>query len=197
MSLAEAPMLLSVRYTLILLPTRAPALESAPSRLVRLSTRLLISSRSRLASRILPTSPCDLTVTLSTTAHNLREVMSPAMSAFETSAASAGASSSDLRFTKLNGENYNDWAINMKATLQSKLLWLLVEGSEPCPAKPEDSPPTDPEKLKEWKAAQKEYMEWTLRDHAAQGTMLVAADRSAQAHVSTCTTAKAMWDLLN
>lgn len=58
----------------------------------------------------------------------------------------------------------------MQAALQSRLLWLLVKGDEPCPSKPSDVKPA-PEMITEWKAEKREHLDWLLRDQAAQGLM--------------------------
>ncbi|CDO72101.1 hypothetical protein BN946_scf184962.g44 [Trametes cinnabarina] len=107
---------------------------------------------------------------------------------------SSTGTSSELRFAKLNSENYREWAINMKATLKLKMLWRIIDGSELEPAKPKGTSPSDPTTAKAWKAMQKEYMDWLLRDDTAQGTMLIAADKSAQTHIVDCKNAKEMWD---
>jgi len=38
--------------------------------------------------------------------------------------------SDTLHFPKLNGSNYNSWATSMKSALQSRFLWLYVNGEE-------------------------------------------------------------------
>jgi len=42
--------------------------------------------------------------------------------------------SDTLHFSKLNGSNYDSWAISMKSALQSQILWLYVTGEEDMPA---------------------------------------------------------------
>jgi len=41
--------------------------------------------------------------------------------------------SDTLYFPKLNGSNYDSWATNMKSALQSRFLWLYVNGEEDMP----------------------------------------------------------------
>ena len=38
--------------------------------------------------------------------------------------------SDTLHFSKLNGFNYDFWATSMKSALQSRFLWLYVNGKE-------------------------------------------------------------------
>ena len=118
------------------------------------------------------------------------EVMSPAS---DLVAMSNSTSNDSFHFTKLSGSNYAEWATNMKSTLQSKYLWLITDGREPCPSEP-------PEELivnmsaADFRAMRKEYLEWHLRDKAAQGFMKGAVEPSQWHHVSECHRAKEMWD---
>jgi hypothetical protein len=46
----------------------------------------------------------------------------------------------------------------------------------------------------DWKAEKKEYLDWLLRDQAAQGLMKGATESSQWLHVSKADTSKQMWD---
>lgn len=106
---------------------------------------------------------------------------------------SSSTSSDSFRFARLTGANYTEWATNMKSALQSKYLWLVTDGREPCPSEPPKERPTKMS-LVEWKAEKKEYLNWQLRNEAAQGFMKSAAEPSQWPHVNECKTAKEMWD---
>jgi len=54
-----------------------------------------------------------------------------------------GEMSSVLTFPKLNGNNYYAWADNMMSALQTRLLWLVVDGQRPSPPKPSANSPVD------------------------------------------------------
>ncbi|THH27735.1 hypothetical protein EUX98_g6449 [Antrodiella citrinella] len=109
------------------------------------------------------------------------------------------SSSNDaFKFPKLNGTNYAEWKTQMKAALQAKYIWLLVEGIDAAPSDPGVRPtvtdPKDVVTLATWKVDHKEYMEWIKNDQAAQGLMKGAAEPSQWPHVVSATTATAMWN---
>jgi hypothetical protein len=72
----------------------------------------------------------------------------------------------------------------MQAELQSRYLWLIVSGREHCPAQPADVKPQSL-LVAEWKLEKKEYLDWLLRDEAAQGLMKGAAESSQWLHVTS------------
>jgi len=41
--------------------------------------------------------------------------------------------SDTLYFSKLNSSNYDSWTTSMKSALQSRFLWLYVNGEEDMP----------------------------------------------------------------
>jgi hypothetical protein len=82
----------------------------------------------------------------------------------------------------------------MKSVLQAKYLWLVVTGTEACPARPTDpSPETAPSDDDRTKLH--EYLDWVTRDGAAQGLMRSATDETQWPHVTSCETSKDMWDV--
>ncbi|KIK23304.1 hypothetical protein PISMIDRAFT_100566, partial [Pisolithus microcarpus 441] len=76
---------------------------------------------------------------------------------------SSSTSSNSFCFARLTGANYTEWATNMKSTLQSKYLWLVTDGREPCPSEPPEERLTKMS-LAEWKAEKKEYLDWQLQN---------------------------------
>jgi hypothetical protein len=81
----------------------------------------------------------------------------------------------------------------MHSALQSQFLWLIVSSIETCPGKPADPKPSTMS-VADWKAEKKEYLDWLLRDQAAQGLMKGATESSQWPHVSKADTSKQMWD---
>ena len=81
----------------------------------------------------------------------------------------------------------------MKATPQSKYLWLIVDKRETCSPEPDKMPPST--KVVEWKVERKEYLDWYLQDEAAQGFMKGVTESLQWLHVSQCKTVKDMWDM--
>lgn len=78
--------------------------------------------------------------------------------------------------------------------LQVRYLWLIVTGDEPQPVKLDTEAPKEAPMLAIWKAEKKEWLDWSLRDQAAQGLMKGAAEPSQWPHVATSKTSKEMWD---
>src|ERR1700675_1278411 len=105
------------------------------------------------------------------------------------------SSSESFKFPKLKGSNYSTWADHMQAALQAKYLWLLVKGTEPCPAEP---PANKPEKqtAAEYKAEKDEHFRWLLRDDAAQGVIKGACEDSQLPHIKGCKSSKELWEAL-
>ena len=120
----------------------------------------------------------------------MRQVMGPGSGSVEMSTSPTEA----FKFAKLNGENYALWFQHMQSSLQARYLWLIVTGDEPCPEKHSDTQPTEPTALTTWKATKKEWLDWSLRDQAAQGLMKGAAEPSQWPHIAQTKTAKEMWD---
>ena len=81
----------------------------------------------------------------------------------------------------------------MQSSLQSKYLWLVVTGMETCPAEPPAMKPKDQPEA-DYKTEKKDYLDWNMRDQAAQGLMKSAADETQWPHVTNCKTSKDMWD---
>ena len=106
----------------------------------------------------------------------------------------SGSSNDAFKFPKLNGENYAIWYQHMQSSLQARYLWLIVTGDESEPTKPKAEEPTEAAALATWKAAKKEWLDWSLRDQAAQGLMKGAAEPSQWPHVASSKTSKEMWD---
>lgn len=119
--------------------------------------------------------------------------MSPGSSRSSLGMSSSLTGSDAFKFAKLSGLNYAEWAVQMQAALQSRYLWLLVTGVEACPAQPADQKPKDQSEA-DYKQEKKEWLEWKLRDQAAQGLMKSAAESSQWPHVAECITAKDMWE---
>ena len=99
-----------------------------------------------------------------------------------------------FKFAKLNGENYVLWFQHMQSSLQACYLWLIITGDEPCPEKHSDTQPTELIALTAWKATKKEWLNWSLRDQAAQGLMKGVVELSQWPHIAQMKTAKEMWD---
>ena len=104
------------------------------------------------------------------------------------------SSNEAFKFQKLKGTNYHTWSEHMEAALQSKYLWLVVNGTETCPAAPPATKGTM--SLAEFKAEKKDYLDWLLRDEAAKGAMKGACEDSQLPHVKGSKTSKDMWDAL-
>ena len=77
--------------------------------------------------------------------------------------------------------------------MQAKQLWLVVTGEEFSPEKPAETKP-DSISAVDYKAEQKEYLEWLLKDQAAQGLMKSMAKNTQWPHVKGKKTLKEMWD---
>ena len=105
----------------------------------------------------------------------------------------SSSSSDAYKFPKLTGSNYVSWSGNMKSTLQSKYLWLIVTGDEDCPPEP-DATATASEK----RTIKKERLEWLLRDQAAMGNIKGACEGSQIPFVEkdSITTSQKMWEEL-
>jgi hypothetical protein len=83
----------------------------------------------------------------------------------------------------------------MQSALQSKYLWLIVKGTEICPTAPTATISAS-QTAAEYKAKKKEYLDWSLRDKAAQGIIKGACENSQLPYVKNCKLAKDMWDTL-
>ena len=118
----------------------------------------------------------------------MHQVMGPGSGSVEMSTSPTKA----FKFAKLNGENYALWFQHMQSSLQARYLWLIVTGDEPCPEKHSDTQPTEPTALTAWKVTKKEWLDWLLRDQAAQGLMKGAVELSQWPHIAQ--TVKEMWD---
>ncbi len=120
--------------------------------------------------------------------------MGPGRALSEPGLSSSGSSHEAFKFPKLTGENYATWCQHMQAALQSRYLWLIVTGDENQPEKPGAEPPKEAAALATWKSDKKEWLDWSLRDQAAQGLMKGAAEPSQWPHVAKATTSQTMWD---
>jgi hypothetical protein len=74
-------------------------------------------------------------------------------------------------------------------------LWLVVKGIETCPIVPTATISAG-QTAAEYKAKKREYLDWLLRDEAAQGVMTGACENSQLPYVKNCKSAKEMWDTL-
>ena len=83
----------------------------------------------------------------------------------------------------------------MQSALQSKYLWLVVNGTETCPAAPPAIKPTTM-LLADYKTEKKDNLDWMLRDEAAKGLMKGACKDSQLPHVKDAKNSKDMWDAL-
>jgi hypothetical protein len=77
------------------------------------------------------------------------------------------------------------WSDHMQSALQAKYLWLLVKGTESCPTEPTTTKPAA-QTLSEYKADKREYLDWLLRDEAAQGVIKAACEYLQLPHVKNC-----------
>jgi hypothetical protein len=105
------------------------------------------------------------------------------------------SSSEAFNVPKLKGNNYSMWAGNMQSVLQSKYLWLVVKGIEICPTAPTATISAG-QTAAEYKAEKREYLNWLLRDEAAQGIMMGACENLQLPYVKNCKLAKEMQDTL-
>ena len=87
------------------------------------------------------------------------------------------------------------WSEHMQAALQSKYLWLIVNGTETCPAAPPTTRPATTSVM-DHKAEKKEHLDWLLQDGAVQGAIKSACEDSQLPHVKDNKMAKEMWDTL-
>jgi len=78
----------------------------------------------------------------------------------------------------LNGTNYHQWAITMKAYLQVQELWSIIGGNETAPKRPaalDDAAKNEQKVI--YNADMAEYKAkheiWTLKDEKAHGTILL------------------------
>ena len=69
------------------------------------------------------------------------------------------------------------------------MLWLVVNGTETKPPKPEE----DNMNASEYRTARQEWMEWMQKDKAAMGSILAACNDSQQAFILQCVSSKGMW----
>jgi len=60
--------------------------------------------------------------------------------------------SDTLHFPKLNGSNYDSWTTSMKSALQSRFLWLYVNGEEDMPTVVKSTPSLADRTSKEYKS---------------------------------------------
>lgn len=60
----------------------------------------------------------------------------------------------------------------MKSVLQARQFWLIVNGDEESPGKPDSSVLSD----QEFKTARKEWIDWLSRDQAVMGSIKGACE---------------------
>jgi len=60
--------------------------------------------------------------------------------------------SNAFHFPKLNGSNYNSWTASIKSALQSRFLWLYVNGKEDMPTVVKSTPPSADKTSKDYKS---------------------------------------------
>ena len=98
-----------------------------------------------------------------------------------------------FKFLKLNGLNYSSWIGHMKSALQSKYLWLIVNGDEDCPLEA-DLTASDAERQLVWK----ERLNWKLCDQMAMGNIKRACESLQLPFIKRdmVTTSKEMWEEL-
>ena len=87
-----------------------------------------------------------------------------------------------------------DSTSGMEDTLSSKYLWMVVDGTEPCPAVPvaKDGGPFTDAKLAQLQRVQ----DWIAKDKAARSIIRNGCDVSQWPHITDCTTSKDLWDTL-
>src|SRR3984893_16551549 len=98
--------------------------------------------------------------------------MRPALGLFKMS-----TSSSDVfKFTMLNRKNYTVWAVHMEDTLLSKYLWMVINGTKPCPAIPvaKEGEPFSNTELVQLQRVQ----DWIVKDKVARGIIRNSCDVS-------------------
>jgi len=86
----------------------------------------------------------------------------------------------------LNGTNYHQWAITMKAYLQVQELWSIVGGNEITPKRPtalNDAAKDEQKAIYNTDMAEyrTKHETWTLKDEKAHGTILLRLSVTIQA----------------
>ena len=108
--------------------------------------------------------------------------------------------SDTLHFPKLNGSNYNSWATSMKSALQSRFLWLYVNGEEDMSTVVKSTPSSADKTLKDyksWKEDREQYKTQLRMDSVAMGLLNGSIDSTQSGHVANLSTSKEIWDTLH
>ena len=107
--------------------------------------------------------------------------------------------SDTLYFPKLNGSNYDSWATNMKSALQSRFLWLYVNGEEDMPTVVKSTLPSADRTSTEyqsWKKDREQYKTWLRMDSAAIELLNGSINFTQSDHVANLSTSKEIQDTL-
>jgi len=108
--------------------------------------------------------------------------------------------SDTFHFPKLNGSNYNSWAASMKSALQSRFLWLYVNGEEDMPTVVKSTPPSADKTSKDyksWKEDREQYKTWLRMNSAAMGLLNGSIDSTQSGYIANLSTSKEIWDTLH
>jgi hypothetical protein len=93
---------------------------------------------------------------------------------------------------KLNSDNYSIWCFKVKALMQEKEVWDVIEGEKP--EDPQNTESTeDPEKSAEMVA---KVAEWKKKDQKALNTIILTVSNSQIIFIKNETTAKGAWKAL-
>jgi hypothetical protein len=83
---------------------------------------------------------------------------------------------------KLNGDNYQQWKLQMSLALQAAGVWGVVDSSLRKPT------------LKSDGSNKKEVDEWEEKDVGARSLIVQLLEPRQMSHVYSCSTAKILWD---
>jgi len=88
---------------------------------------------------------------------------------------------STTHISKLNGENYPQWKLQVSLVLKAYKVWGHVDGTN---AQPSDA------------ATAADKTKWNDADVEAMAIMVPLVDTKQMTHIRSCTTAKEVWDKL-
>jgi hypothetical protein len=102
---------------------------------------------------------------------------------------STASYSEAFKFPKLGGSNYPTWSVHMQSALRSRMLWLVVNGTDTKPPKPEE----ENMNASDCETARRGWMQRMQKDEAAMGSILAACEDSQHAFILQCVSSKGMW----
>lgn len=97
-----------------------------------------------------------------------------------------------FKFLKLNGSNFPSWCLHMQSSLQAKMYWLIVDGTEMKP----DLPNVQTMSPSEFRMAKKDWLDWMQQDQAAMGCIKGACEDSQLPFIIGCKSSSETWSKL-